>query len=82
MKRNDMDIDEILKRYLPRPTPEEVDAFLASRPDFQRMDVDYNALLGDPVPQTTALAGFLGVPSAAPAMIGAIDPSLYRNRTQ
>jgi hypothetical protein len=26
MKPNDMDIDEILKRYLPRPTPEEADA--------------------------------------------------------
>src|SRR5260370_28077226 len=26
MKRNDMDIDEILNRYLPRPTQEEVDA--------------------------------------------------------
>lgn len=26
MKPNDMDIDEILKRYLPRATPEEADA--------------------------------------------------------
>ena len=26
MKPNDMNIDEILKRYLPRATPQEVDA--------------------------------------------------------
>ncbi len=58
----------------------EVDVFLASRPDFRRLDVDYNALLADPRPQAEGLAVFLGLADATGRMIGAIDPSLYRNR--
>ncbi len=58
----------------------EVAAFLASRPDFLRLDVDYNALLSDPRPQAVGLAAFLDLPEATERMIGAIDPLLYRNR--
>ncbi len=65
MKPNDMDIDEILKRYLPRATPEEADA--AGERVLKRI----RALKfsdADEAPKTVPLTNELGL-----AILAAVD---------
>jgi hypothetical protein len=57
-----------------------VDAWLAARPNFRRLDVPYADLVAAPgtwVPQVNA---FLGGTLNEPAMLASVDPSLHRNR--
>jgi hypothetical protein len=42
--------------------------------------VQYNDLLANPREQIARVRDFVGVPLDADAMLGAIDPALYRNR--
>lgn len=48
--------------------------------NFRLLDVNYNELLGDPVPVLSAIQSFLDDRVDAEAMLNVIDPSLYRNR--
>lgn len=58
----------------------QVSAWLEGQPHIKVLDMDYNALLADPLPQASRVASFLGIASAAEAMASVVDPSLYRNR--
>lgn len=58
----------------------EVRAWLATRPNFRCLDVDYNAMLDDPMPQLRRIRAFLGVPLDLAAMAAEVDPTLYRQR--
>lgn len=58
----------------------QVDAWLAARPHFTRLDVSYNQLVTQPAPVVAEIARFLGLTGHESAMLAAIDPSLYRNR--
>ena len=59
---------------------EKVTAWLAAQPNMDVLDVDYNGLLADPAPGARAVNQFLGGALDEEAMIGAVDPGLYRNR--
>jgi hypothetical protein len=57
-----------------------VDAWIASQPHLQRLDVDYNLVIRDPLPAIVQVNRFLGGRLDEAAMAGVIDPSLYRQR--
>jgi hypothetical protein len=71
---------EALKRVY-RSQLAEAERWMDARPGFRRMDVSYNGVLADPLPECRRVAGFLGLgEAAAERMAAAVDPSLYRNR--
>jgi hypothetical protein len=53
---------------------------VARRPCFELIEMDYNALLADPLPQLARLVEFLGLDADPARLAAAIDPRLYRNR--
>jgi hypothetical protein len=60
----------------------QVDAWIKSQPNITRLDVDYNQMLIDPVPQVMAINQFLGGTLDVDKMIEVVDPALYRQRQQ
>ena len=58
----------------------EVKAWLATRPNFRCLDVDYNTMVIDPMPQLQHIQAFLDVPLELAAMAAEVDPTLYRQR--
>lgn len=61
---------------------EEVETFLRGRDDIDVLFVSYNRLLADPARQAARVAGFLGGDLDTDAMVAAVDPDLYRNRSE
>ena len=63
---------------------EEVEAFIRGREDISALFVSYKRLVEEPEPQVERIRNFLGQDTGAPLelvkMVGAIDPTLYRNR--
>lgn len=59
---------------------ERVRAWLAAQPNFKVLYLDYNTLLADPQPQVQAIGAFLPAKLDQAAMLGVIDPGLYRQR--
>lgn len=59
---------------------ETVQAWLRQQPNFSVLDVNYNALLADPLPIIHAVNRFLGDVLDEPRMAQIINPDLYRNR--
>ncbi len=55
--------------------------WLAERENFRLLELDYNRIVEDPRPTVQALDDFLDGGLDAPAMLGAIEPSLYRQRS-
>jgi hypothetical protein len=55
-------------------------AWLAERPQFEVMSVNYNELLQSPGRWADGIVHFLGMPLDVARMIGAINLSLYRQR--
>jgi hypothetical protein len=60
----------------------QVNAWIDSQPNIQRIDVDYNALLKDAGPQVERINRFLGGRYDLEKMIEVVDPNLYRQRKQ
>jgi hypothetical protein len=71
-----------------------VDAWMARQPHMRSLSVDYNQIISDPAPTIDQVRSFLGGDSGESrgtpmnpalldrqAMIAAIDPSLYRQRS-
>ncbi len=58
----------------------QVEDWMKSQPNLQYIDVDYNALLGDPNPQVIRINQFLGGELDVSAMMTVVDPQLYRQR--
>jgi hypothetical protein len=58
----------------------KVDQHLQDHRCFSVLHVDYNALIGDPEPSVRAVHAFLGGTLDLNAMLGVVDPSLYRQR--
>jgi hypothetical protein len=61
----------------------ELDAFdcwAAVQSHIRQLEVDYNAILTDPVPQIKRVCDFLGGTLDADAMAGVVETSLYRHR--
>jgi len=60
----------------------EVKHWLSLQPNFQVLDVDYNAMVKDPRPHVRRINEFLGGILDEEAMVREVDPTLYRNRSQ
>ncbi len=58
----------------------DVERWVASQPNFSRLDVSYNGVLKDAGTEARRVAAFLGRPERAGAMAAAVDAGLYRNR--
>lgn len=58
----------------------QIRAWLAERPGFEVLEIDYNRLLSDPEPEIARLQAYLGRQLDGTSMAAAIDPRLYRNR--
>ena len=58
----------------------QVVAAMQRRRSVAVRDLDYHALLRDPLGQATDIQAFLGLPLAVEAMAAAVDPALYRQR--
>jgi hypothetical protein len=58
----------------------QVSAWLDDQRNIRVLDMDYNALLAEPLPQASRVAGFLNIAPAAESMASVVDPNLYRNR--
>ena len=57
-----------------------VEAWLAARPNFSRLDVPYADLVADPTTGAATINRFLGGTLDEAAMRAAVDPALHRNR--
>ncbi len=58
----------------------QVEAWMISQPNLQTLDVDYNAILKNPQIWVERIVSFLGGNLDAEAMVGVVDPALYRQR--
>jgi hypothetical protein len=58
----------------------EVQAWLMERPNIPVCRIGYRKLLHDPPVAARAVRDFLGLDLNVEAMVGQVDPSLYRNR--
>lgn len=59
---------------------EKAYAWIAKQPNFQMLRVDYNQVMSEPAPIVAAVNEFLGGELNTEAMLGVVDPSLYRRR--
>ena len=58
----------------------QIDIWMGQQTNLRRMDINYNQLLADPIPQIEAINHFLGDILNVTAMLTVIDPHLYRQR--
>jgi hypothetical protein len=58
----------------------QIETLLAQRPFMRLLNVDYNALVRDPLPITVQVNDFLGGSLNVTAMTQAVNQGLYRNR--
>jgi len=68
-------IAELMEKHARR-----VRAWLSDQPNMRALDIDYNGLLDNPLPQISEVNGFLGKTLNQQRMVDAIQPDLYRNR--
>lgn len=73
-----MDEEQLAKSFAKHVA--EVKAWLATRPNFRCLDVDYNTMVVDPMPQLRHIQAFLDLPLDLAAMAAEVDPTLYRQR--
>jgi hypothetical protein len=60
----------------------EVEDWMDNQPNLKYLDVDYNAILIDPEPYVKKINQFLGGDLDESAMLGVVDPNLYRQRKE
>ena len=59
---------------------DKVYRYLAEHDNFEMLEVNYNDMLAGPQPIASKINNFLGDSLDEKAMLGVIDPTLYRNR--
>ncbi len=72
---DDVEMAQLFEKHLA-----QIYDWMAGQPNLTYMDVDYNALLVDPVPVLTEVQAFLQKRLDLAAMATVVDPSLYRQR--
>ena len=60
----------------------QVRQWVQARPNFRMIEVWYHQLVADPAEHVARISHFLGLNLDQPRMIAAVDPRLYRNRSQ
>ncbi len=58
----------------------KVDAWIASRPNVQSLDIQHRTLIQNPTEVSQQIDTFLGAGMDTQAMAAVVDPTLYRNR--
>jgi len=58
----------------------QVEDWMKAQPDLKYLDIDYNDMLADPIPQVKKINRFLGGGLDEDAMLAVVDPDLYRQR--
>jgi len=76
-KIDDQTMAQLFERHL-----QQVESWLAQQPNFDVVYVSYNAILENPLQHTARINEFLGGTLNEEAMVGVIDPTLYRQRGQ
>ncbi len=76
----DSDVDDATMADLFQKHLQQVRAWMNSQPNLLYLDIDYNAMLADPVPYVRQINQFLGGHLDEAAMVAVVDPSLYRQR--
>lgn len=74
-KSGDEEIARLFGKHL-----RQIDAWLAAQPNVERIDVDYNALLDNPLPHLEAINRFLGGAVDVEKMVRVVDRGLHRQR--
>lgn len=72
---DDAQVTLLFERHL-----QQVEQWLAERPNFEVLYVHYSDIMADPLPEINRVGRFLGRDLDLRAMAEAIDPGLYRNR--
>jgi LPS sulfotransferase NodH len=73
---SDKQMAQLFVRHL-----QQVAAWIATQPNIQRLDVNYNQLLRDPFPLLAQVNTLLGGDLDVEKMAAIIDPNLYRQRS-
>lgn len=58
----------------------QIEDWMETQPNLKYIDVDYNIMLTNPIPQVKIINQFLGGKLDETAMLAVIDPQLYRQR--
>ncbi len=74
---SDEKLAELLRKHV-----KQVKLWLIQQPNFEMLDLDYNAMLLDPEPWAEKVNAFLGGGLDVRAMAEVVDPALYRNRAE
>lgn len=72
---DDAEMADLFAKHLAK-----VKSWLRGQPNFAVLDVDYNAMLQDPLPYIRSINQFLGGGLNEQAMGEIVNPDLYRNR--
>lgn len=73
-----MSADKLIEVF--RSQVRTVLAWLAARPNFRVLEIDYAQIVANPIEQARSINAFLGGKLDERAMAAEVDPSLYRNR--
>lgn len=76
-KADDEELARLFEKHL-----QKVEGWLVAQPHVDVLDVDYNAVLADPIPHVRRINAFLGGFLDEEAMVAAVDAELYRNRAE
>jgi hypothetical protein len=60
---------------------DKIAAWLAAQPHIETLPVDFAAVIASPREQSLRIDEFLGRRLNVPAMLEAVDPTLYRHRS-
>lgn len=60
---------------------QQVTSWLATQSQIRVLELEYAQVVTNPTTAAEAITSFLNTPLNIPAMIAAVDPALYRNRT-
>ena len=74
---NDSEMAPLFEKHL-----QATKAWLQTQPNIAMLEIDYNQMVADPAPFLQKINYFLGNHLDAEQMARAIDPDLYRNRSE
>ncbi|MGB0387216.1 MAG: sulfotransferase domain-containing protein [Ardenticatenaceae bacterium] len=76
-RSNDAQMTMLFQKHL-----QNVKAWLANQPNISVLYTNYNDILADPQPHVAQINGFFDNTLDSHAMLGIVDPGLYRNRNK
>ncbi len=77
-QQSDMSHEQLVKSF--EAQLDKMQSWLAEQDNFEVLYVDYNEMVADPASQVRAIDQFLDGGLDTDAMLGVVDPALYRRR--